>query len=75
MNEMKLFESKEFGQIRGLEVNGEPWLAGKDVAVYMGYKDPKSVSPILEGLPHIGGTKKYSVIDIAERLANMEVYR
>ena len=47
----------------------------KELAVYMGYKDPKSVSPILEGLPHIGGTKKYSVIDIAERLASMEVYR
>lgn len=39
MNEMKLFESKEFGQIRGLEVNGEPWLAGKDVAAALGYQN------------------------------------
>ena len=32
MNKMKLFESPEFGVIRTVEVKGEPWLVGKDVA-------------------------------------------
>lgn len=57
---------------------GDPhkgFITRKEVAAYLGYKTPHSVSPILEGLPHIGGTKKYSVIDIAERLASMEDYR
>ena len=32
MNELKVFENAEFGQIRGVEINGESWLVGKDVA-------------------------------------------
>lgn len=26
MNELKVFENAEFGQIRGVEINGESWL-------------------------------------------------
>ena len=37
MNEMKLFENPEFGAIRTVEVGGEPWLVGKDVAQALGY--------------------------------------
>ena len=39
MNELKVFENAEFGQIRGVEINGESWLVGKDVAERLGYKD------------------------------------
>ena len=39
MNEMKLFENPEFGAIRTVEVGGEPWLVGKDVAQALGYSD------------------------------------
>lgn len=39
MNEIKIFENVEFGQIRTVEIDGEPWLVGKDVAEALGYKD------------------------------------
>ena len=39
MNELMIFKSPEFGEIRTIEVNGEPWLVGKDVALALGYKD------------------------------------
>lgn len=39
MNELKIFENPEFGSIRTLEINGEPWFVGKDVAEVLGYSD------------------------------------
>ena len=41
MNELKVFENAEFGQIRGVEINGEAWLVGKDVAERLGYSNPR----------------------------------
>jgi prophage antirepressor-like protein len=40
MDKLQLFESK-FGNVRGLEINGEPWLVGKDVAMALGYSNPQ----------------------------------
>lgn len=37
MNEVKIFESKEFGKVRTVEVNGEPYFVGKDIATILGY--------------------------------------
>ena len=39
MNEMKVFNNAEFGEIRTLNRDGEPWFVGKDVATALGYKD------------------------------------
>ena len=41
MNEIKIFENPEFGKVRTVQVNGEPWLVGKDVAEALGYSDPQ----------------------------------
>ena len=41
MNEIKIFENPEFGSVRTLEVNGEPYFVGKDVAEILGYADPQ----------------------------------
>lgn len=41
MNELKIFENPEFGEIRTVEIDGEPWLVGKDVAQALGYKNPQ----------------------------------
>lgn len=41
MNELKLFENPEFGSVRIVTINGEPWLVGKDVALALGYKNPQ----------------------------------
>lgn len=40
MNELQLFNNPEFGSIRAIEVNGEPWFVGRDVARALGYKEP-----------------------------------
>lgn len=39
-NEMQIFKSEVFGTVRGFEIEGEPWLVGKDVAELLGYADP-----------------------------------
>lgn len=39
MNDLQIFSNPEFGKIRIVEVNGEPWLVGKDVAAVLGYSD------------------------------------
>lgn len=38
-NEIILFKHEEFGEIRTLNIDGESWFVGKDVATILGYKD------------------------------------
>ena len=38
-NEIMLFKNEEFGEVRTLVIDGEPWFVGKDVATILGYKD------------------------------------
>jgi prophage antirepressor-like protein len=40
MNDLQIFENPEFGQVRTVEIDGTPWLVGKDVSVALGYKNP-----------------------------------
>lgn len=39
MNDLAIFENPEFGHIRGLKIEGEPWFVGKDIAEALGYAD------------------------------------
>ena len=39
MNELKVFKHSEFGTLRGVEIDGESWLVGKDVAERLGYSN------------------------------------
>lgn len=39
MNELQIFNNEEFGQVRMINVDGEPWLVGSDVANALGYAD------------------------------------
>lgn len=39
MNELMVFNNPEFGEIRTVELGGEPWLVGKDVALALGYEN------------------------------------
>lgn len=41
MNDLQVFKNPEFGTVRTIEVNGEPWLIGKDVAGALGYSNPR----------------------------------
>lgn len=37
MNNIQIFKNNEFGEVRTLVVEGEPWFVGKDVAESLGY--------------------------------------
>ena len=41
MNELQVFNSPEFGDIRAVEIDGEPWFVGKDMAAALGYSNPR----------------------------------
>lgn len=40
MNEMQVFQNGEFGEVRIITHEGEPWFVGKDVAEALGYERP-----------------------------------
>lgn len=39
MSSIQIFNNPEFGDIRTVDLNGEPWFVGKDIAAALGYKD------------------------------------
>lgn len=41
MNDLKIFENKEFGEIRTVIENGEPWFVGVDIATALGYSNTR----------------------------------
>ena len=40
-NKIQVFENPEFGEVRTMMIDNEPWAAGKDVATALGYKNPR----------------------------------
>lgn len=44
MDGLKIFENEEFGQVRTVTIDGEPWFVGKDVARALGYGEGKSLN-------------------------------
>lgn len=43
-NSIRLFENPEFGQVRTVIIDDEPWFVGKDVALALGYGTGKSLA-------------------------------
>ena len=41
MNDLKVFENPEFGEIRTVTIDNEPWFVGKYVATALGYNNPR----------------------------------
>lgn len=41
MNNIRVFENKELGTIRSLEMNSEPYFVGNDIATILGYKNAR----------------------------------
>lgn len=49
MNELQIFNSEEFGEVRTITIDNEPWFVGKDVALALGYSNAsKAVSTHVE---------------------------
>lgn len=42
MNDIQIFYNPEFGEIRTIEQDGEPWFVGRDVALALGYAKPEN---------------------------------
>lgn len=41
MMDLQVFANAEFGEVRTLEIDGQPWFVGKDVADILGYKNSR----------------------------------
>lgn len=70
MNELMVFNNAEFGQVRTMEINGEPWFVGKDVAEALGYSNSSKAVSV-----HVDNEdKQFVMIDIAHsHFGNMPI--
>ena len=41
MNDLQIFNHPDFGEVRTVTINDEPWFVGKDVAEKLGYQNSK----------------------------------
>ena len=41
MNSLMKFENPQFGEIRTVQLEGEPWFVGRDVARALGYENTR----------------------------------
>lgn len=63
MNEIQIFNNKEFGNIRTVNIDGEPWFVGKDVANALGYSNNrKAISD------HVGEEDKKDGVTIRDSI-------
>lgn len=60
MNDLQIFENPEFGQVRTVEIDGTPWLVGKDVAEALGYTNPRKALADHVDDEDKGVTKRYT---------------
>lgn len=58
MQELKIFNNEEFGQVRTIEIDGRPYFVGKDIANALGYKD--TVNALKQ---HCRGVVKHHLMD------------
>lgn len=63
MNEIRIFDNPEFGEVRTVMIDGEPWFCGRDVATALGYAKPQNAirdnvdkeDALKQGTPTAGG--------------------
>ncbi len=71
-NEIILFKNEEFGEIRTLNIEGEPWFVGKDAAEILGYAKARNAianhvdeedkkDALIQGV--LGGTQSMTIIN------------
>lgn len=57
MNELQIFQSPEFGRVRTVSIDGEPWFVGKDIALALGYCNTKDALSRLVDAEDKGGSR------------------
>lgn len=63
MNKVKIFNSEEFGDVRTVTINGEPWFVGKDVAEILGYSNTRKALA-----DHVDGEDKLDGVTIRDSI-------
>ena len=66
-----IFNSEEFGDVRTVTINGDPWFVGKDVAAALGFTNPRDAISThvfdedkgVESIDTLGGKQKMTVIN------------
>lgn len=62
-NEIQIFQNKNFGSIRTIMVNNEPYFVGKDVALALGYSNPRKAL-----LTHVDSEDKMDGVTIRDSM-------
>lgn len=68
MNDLKIFENKEFGEIRTVVKDGEPWFVGKDVAEILGYSNPRKAV-----IDHVDEEDKMDGVTIRDSIGRKQI--
>ena len=71
VNEITICNSQEFGNIRTVTIDGEPWFVGKDVAEALGFTNPRDAISThvfdedkgVESIDTLGGKQKMTVVN------------
>lgn len=69
MNEVQVFKNEQFGSVRTIEINDEPWFVASDIAKILEYRDAFNMVRILDDdekdahlVSTLGGNQKVSII-------------
>ena len=69
--QVQTFENLQFGTLRTIEIDGEPWFVGKEVALMLGYeRGSKAVTDHVDEDDRLmvdGKTQSYSGIELGQR--------
>ena len=68
MNNIQIFNNPEFGEIRTIMIDGEPWFVGIDIAKALGYKKPEGA---IRSKVDEGDTLKQGVSDSNNHIQQM----
>ena len=71
MNEIQIFNNPQFGEVRAVTIDNEPWFVGKDVAERLGYSNPrKALADHVDGddkgvtkCDTLGGVQELTIIN------------
>ena len=71
MNEITVFSNEIFGNVRTIQIDGEPWFVGKDIAGILGYSNPRDAlanhvfeeDKGVEKLDTLGGVQSLAIIN------------
>lgn len=71
MNEIQIFKNGEFGEVRTITLDNEPWFVGKDLADALGYGNHRQAlktnvdddDKVVHSMDTLGGTQEMIIIN------------